>query len=130
MVIFLLCARFSREVRTSKCEGTDPGWGSLVGISVIVNTLLAVSKKTALTARQTLKFRRILKAECSKCSRSQDRKIQDMSIHFSSSGVNFSEKGWIEPVSSQEQLNVCGANKLGRREHACIEASRPQSLLA
>jgi hypothetical protein len=127
-VIFLLCARFSREVRTSKCEGTDPGWGSLVGISVIVNTLLAVSKKTALTARQTLKFLRILEVECSKCSKSQDRKIQDMSIHFSS-GVNLSEKGWIEPVSSQEQLKVCGVNKLRRREHACIKARRPQILL-
>lgn len=126
-MIFLLRAGFWREVRTRKCEGTDPPWGSLVGICV-VNTLPAVGKKCALTARQTVKFLRILKVECSKRSKSQDRKIQDMSVHFSS-GVNFSEKGWIEPVSSQEQLNVCGVNKLRRFEHACIKGSRPQVVL-
>lgn len=86
------------------------------------NAFLAVLKKTALTARRTVKFPRMLKVECSK---SQDREIQDISIRFSS-GVNFSQKGWIEPVSSQELLHVCGVNKLGRCELVSTKASRPQ----
>jgi len=125
-VIFLLCAVFSREVRTCKCEGTDPAWGSLVGISVIVIHFWLCERKTALTARRTVKLLRMLKVECSKYSKSQDGKIKDMKIVL----VNFSQKGLIEPVSSQELVeHVCGANKLRRREHACVEASRLQIVL-
>jgi hypothetical protein len=62
-------------------------------------------------------------SSASKCTKSQYREIRALAS-FVSSGVNFSQTGWIEPVSSQQRLHVCGVNKLRRCERVCIKASR------